>query len=104
MNGSIMVVQSHAGSRGGGGPPWSGPPVAPGLSIVVPLFNEAKNLPDLHALLSELVANLAAQRVTGVRGIDDDPALAQQGHGLIDEAPFRIDGMQLEELRHIVFD
>jgi glycosyltransferase involved in cell wall biosynthesis len=39
-------------------------PSAPGLSIVVPLFNEAKGLPNLHARIVEV-----ARRLSGERGL-----------------------------------
>src|SRR6202043_2875642 len=40
-----------------------GPSVASGLSIVVPLFNEAASLPRLHSRLVEIAQKLAAARL-----------------------------------------
>jgi polyisoprenyl-phosphate glycosyltransferase len=58
-------------SRGGsGGPPRSGA----GLSIVVPLFNEEKNLATLHARIVEV-----ARRLQGGRGLSTEVVYVDDG-------------------------
>src|SRR5258708_1612748 len=60
-------------------------------------------LPNIaNALQSRLVADMAAERVAGVGGIDDHPSPAQSLDGLAHEAPLRGHGMQLQVDTHFV--
>ena len=56
------------------------------------------NAPDAVERL--LVADVAAERVAGIRRIDDQPALAQDLGGAADQSQLRILGMKLEVLAH----
>jgi hypothetical protein len=54
-------------------------------------------LPDIaYALQRRLVADVAAQRVARIGGIDDHASTAQHLDGLADEAPLRRHRMQLQ--------
>src|SRR5258708_7846238 len=60
-------------------------------------------LPNIaNALQSRLVADMAAERVAGIGGIDDHPSAAQNLDGLAHEAPLRGHGMQLPVDTHFV--
>jgi intracellular septation protein len=60
-------------------------------------------LPNIaNALQSRLVADMAAERVAGIGGIDDHPSPAQNLDGLAYEAPLRGHGMQLQVDTHFV--
>ena len=61
-------------------------------------FVDAANL--ANAPRRRRVADVAAERVAGIGGIGDDPAVPQDRRRLPDEARLRIGGMHLEELGH----
>jgi intracellular septation protein len=63
----------------------------------------AVRLPNIaDALERRLVADVAAQRIAGIRGVDDHPAAAQYLDGLAYETPLRRDRMQLQIDAHFV--
>ncbi len=60
-------------------------------------------LPNVaNTLKRRLVADVAAERIAGVRGVHDHAAAAQDLDGLADEAPLRGHGMQLQVDTHAV--
>jgi hypothetical protein len=48
-----------------------------------------------------LVANLTAQRVAGISGINDHAALLDDMHRLLDEPQLRIVEMNIKKLGHV---
>jgi glycosyltransferase involved in cell wall biosynthesis len=57
-----MAVTKDPGANIGGGPARAAAQAARGLSIVVPVFNEAEGLPRFHAALVEVVRQLRRAR------------------------------------------
>jgi hypothetical protein len=53
---------------------------------------------DTHALHCRLVADMAAERITRVRGVNDDATAAQNFRRLPDKTRLRIIGMDGEQL------
>ena len=47
-----------------------------------------------------LVADVPAERVARIRGIDDDAVVANDLNGALQQAPLRVDGMHFEVLAH----
>ncbi len=61
-------------------------------------FVEAANLANAPG--GRRIAEMASERVAGIGGVGDDPALPQDRRRLPDEPRLRIGGMHVEELGH----
>ena len=57
-----------------------------------------------HSLEGVLVVDMAAERVTGIRGVGNDPTLSHDLRGTANRPPLGIDGVELEIFRYLSGD